>query len=145
MFDTSSLVSAALRLDSVPHRAFAHALFAAEVCASLSTLAELEKVLCRPKFDRYQRQELRLEFVAMLRRNVSLIAVTETQILKVNPSCRDLSDNQFLALAAACDADALVSSDADLLVLHPWSGVPILTPAALLAHMLPGQFGPTEG
>ena len=139
MFDNSTLVSAALRLDSVPHRAFAHALFAAEVCASLSTLAELEKVLRRPKFDRYQRQDVRLEFAAVLRRHVSLFAVTEKQVLNVNPSCRDPKDNQFLALAAACDADVLVSSDADLLALNPWNGVPILTPAALLAHMLPGK------
>ena len=139
MFDTSTLVSAALRLDSVPHRAFAHALFAAEVCAALSTLAELEKVLRRPKFDRYQRQDVRLEFAAVLRRHVALFAVTEAEVSNVNPSCRDPKDNQFLALAAACDADVLVSSDADLLALNPWNGVPILTPAALLAHMLPGK------
>ena len=139
VFDTSTLVSAALRLDSVPHRAFAHVLFAAEVCASLGTLAELEKVLRRPKFDRYQSQAVRLEFAAILRRHVSLFAVTDAQVLNVNPSCRDPKDNQFLALAAACDADVLVSSDADLLVLHPWNGVPVLTPAALLAHMLSGQ------
>ena len=139
VFDTSTLVSAALRLDSVPHRAFAHALSAAEVCASLSTLGELEKVWRRPKFDRYQRPEVRLEFAAVLRRHVSLFAVTEKQVLNVNPSCRDPKDNQFLALATACDADVLVSSDADLLVLHPWNGVPLLTPAAFLAHMLPGQ------
>ena len=139
MFDNSTLVSAALRLDSVPHRAFAHALFAAEVCASLSTLAELEKVLRRPKFDRYQRQDVRLEFAAVLRRHVALFAVTEAEVSNVNPSCRDPKDNQFLALAAACDADVLVSSDADLLALNPWNGVPILTPAALLAHMLPGK------
>jgi putative PIN family toxin of toxin-antitoxin system len=137
VFDTITLVSAALRLDSVPHRAFAHALFAAEVCASSGTLAELEKVLRRPKFDRYQRQDLRLEFAAILGRHVSLFAVTESQVLNVNPSCRDPKDNQFLALAAVCDADVVVSSDADLLVLHPWNGVPILTPAALLAHMVP--------
>lgn len=140
VFDASTLVSAALRLDSLPHRAFAHALFAAEVCASLSTLAELEKVLRRPKFDRYQRQDLRLEFAAIiLRRHASIFAVTESQVLNVNPSCRDPKDNQFLALAAVCDADVIVSSDADLLVLHPWNGVPILTPAALLAHMLPAS------
>jgi predicted nucleic acid-binding protein len=50
----------------------------------------------------------------------------------VLPSCRDPKDNQFLALVLACDADVLVSSDADLLVLHPWQGVPILTPGAFL-------------
>jgi predicted nucleic acid-binding protein len=29
----------------------------------------------------------------------------------------------------AADADALVSSDGDLLVLDPWHGIPIMTPA----------------
>ena len=36
------------------------------------------------------------------------------------------------ALALACEADVLVSSDADLLVLHPWRGVPIVTPGDFL-------------
>ncbi|MDP1656717.1 MAG: putative toxin-antitoxin system toxin component, PIN family [Hylemonella sp.] len=52
--------------------------------------------------------------------------------LNLAPPCRDPKDNMFLALVQACDADALISSDADLLVLHPWQGVPILTPAAFL-------------
>ena len=59
VFDTSSLVGAALLIDSTPHRALAHALAADEVCASAETLAELKKVLLRPKFDRYQLREVR--------------------------------------------------------------------------------------
>ena len=31
--------------------------------------------------------------------------------------------------------DALISSDADLLVLHPWQGVPVLTPAAFMEQV----------
>jgi predicted nucleic acid-binding protein len=49
-----------------------------------------------------------------------------------NNACRDAKDAKFLALALNCGAAALVSSDADLLVLHPWHGIPILTPAAFL-------------
>ena len=37
------------------------------------------------------------------------------------------------SLPQVCEGGALISSDADLLVLHPWRGVPILTPAAFLA------------
>ncbi|EQD56971.1 PilT protein domain protein, partial [mine drainage metagenome] len=47
-------------------------------------------------------------------------------------ACRDAQDTKFLALALASQAVALITSDADLLVLHPWQGVPILTPAAFL-------------
>ena len=133
VFDTSTLASAALRVGSVPHRALAHALSAGEVCASAATLAELEQVLRRAKFDQYQPIDVRSEFVAMLRRLISLVAVSEADESNVSPSCRDLKDNKFLALVKVCGADALISSDADLLVLHPWQGVPILTPVAYVA------------
>ncbi len=133
VFDTSTLVSAAMRVGSVPHRALVHALETGEVCASASTLAELESVLQRDKFDRYLSAVLRAEFAAIVRRRASLFDVSEVDMANVQPPCRDPKDNQFLALVHACDADVLVSSDTDLLVLHPWQGVPILTPAAYLA------------
>lgn len=133
VFDTSTLVSAALRVGSVPHRALAHALSRGEVCVSQATLAELEEVLMRPKFDRYQLPEVRKAFSAILRKHALLLAVSADDETKVSPQCRDPKDNQFLALIQACSADALISSDADLLVLHPWQGVPILTPVAYLA------------
>jgi len=133
VFDTSTLVSAAMRVGSVPHRALVYALEAGEVCASASTLAELESVLQRDKFDRYLSAALRAEFAAIVRRRASLFDVSEVDMANVQPPCRDPKDNQFLALVHACDADVLVSSDTDLLVLHPWQGVPILTPAAYLA------------
>ena len=122
-----------MRVGSVPHRALVHALETGEVCASASTLAELESVLQRDKFDRYLSAALRVEFAAIVRRRASLFDVSEVDMANVQPPCRDPKDNQFLALVHACDADVLVSSDTDLLVLHPWQGVPILTPAAYLA------------
>ena len=48
--------------------------------------------------------------------------------------CRDAKDDKYLELALASGAGAIVSSDADLLVLHPWRGVRILRPAAYLAE-----------
>jgi putative PIN family toxin of toxin-antitoxin system len=41
-------------------------------------------------------------------------------------ACRDPDDDQFLAVALASGVSALVSGDDDLLVLHPFQGVPIL-------------------
>jgi putative PIN family toxin of toxin-antitoxin system len=123
-----------MRVGSVPHRALMHALEVGEVCASASTLAELEIVLRRDKFDRYLSATLRAEFADIMRRRASLFEVSEADMVNLNPSCRDPKDNQFLALVHACDADVLVSSDADLLVLSPWQGVPILTPAAYLVE-----------
>jgi predicted nucleic acid-binding protein len=46
--------------------------------------------------------------------------------------CRDAKDNIYLELALVAGA-ATVSSDIDLLVLHPWRGVRILRPSAYLA------------
>lgn len=132
VFDTSTLVSAALRVGSLPHSALAHVLQTGKVCASASTLGELDEVLARPKFDRYQPVEIRMEFATIFRRYASVFVVSKADESKVQPPCRDPKDNQFLALVRECDADALVSSDNDLLVLHPWNGVPILTPAAFL-------------
>ena len=47
--------------------------------------------------------------------------------------CRDPNDNQFLEAALAGKADAIISGDADLLVLNPFEGIPILRPAEFLA------------
>lgn len=132
VFDTSTLVSAALRVGSTPHFALARAWETCEVCASQETLAELDKVLARAKFDRYQPRDARKAFISILRHSASVFAVSAVDVANVSPPCRDPQDNLFLALAGVCDADVLVSSDADLLVLHPWNGVPIMAPSAFM-------------
>jgi putative PIN family toxin of toxin-antitoxin system len=53
-------------------------------------------------------------------------------------ACRDPRDDKFLEVAVAGKADAIVSGDEDLLVLHPYAGIPILSPAAFL-RMLEAQ------
>lgn len=130
--DTSTLVSAALRVGSVPYQALALALSTSDVCACAPTLAELDTVLMRVKFDRYLPAELRKEFAALIRKQCSLYDVSADDIASVSPPCRDPKDNVFLALCLACDADVLISSDADLLAMHPWHGVSIITPAGFL-------------
>jgi len=42
-------------------------------------------------------------------------------------ACRDARDNIFLELAVAGRADAIITNDTDLLVLHPFRGIPILS------------------
>jgi len=51
------------------------------------------------------------------------------------PACRDPHDLPFLQLAFASAADALISGDADLLVLATKSHIPILTPAQAIAQL----------
>ena len=52
----------------------------------------------------------------------------------VTGSSRGLGAAMALALAQAGDADVIVSSDQDLLVLSPWNGIPILTPGQFLSQ-----------
>jgi putative PIN family toxin of toxin-antitoxin system len=135
VFDTSTLVSAALRIGSVPHQALLEAFAMYDLCASVETLAELERVLSSRKFDRYLDRPSREQFVALLHRHVHLFAVRRLDLEGVEPRCRDPKDDQFLALATVAEAGILVSSDEDLLILHPWHEVAILRPAAFLAKI----------
>lgn len=43
--------------------------------------------------------------------------------------CRDSADNKYLELALAANAQVIVASDEDLLVLDPWRGIRIMTPS----------------
>ena len=47
-------------------------------------------------------------------------------------ACRDATDDKFLELAVNGKADMIVSGDADLLVLNPFRGIPIVSPAAFV-------------
>ena len=47
--------------------------------------------------------------------------------------CRDSKDNRYLEMALAAGAQVIVSSDQDLLVLDPWRGIRIVTPAGYVA------------
>jgi len=47
-------------------------------------------------------------------------------------ACRDSTDDKFLELAVNGHADLILSGDKDLLALHPFRGMPIVTPAAFV-------------
>ncbi len=133
VLDTSTLISAVLRQNSILRQVLIKALSAGELCASPATLAELEEVIARDKFDRYLDLKTRLDFVAMYRDKVRLYQVSKDDETALEIPCRDPRDNKFLALALACRADVLVSSDDDLLTLNPYGSILVLTPKAYLA------------
>jgi putative PIN family toxin of toxin-antitoxin system len=134
VFDNSTLVSAAIRPNSVPDQALQFALGVHTLYASEKTIAELHEVLQRKKLDSYAKHDERMEFFEVIRIRALRIVVTHTDYESVSGVCRDGKDEMFLALCLAADADILVTSDRDLLVLHPWNGIPILTPAEFLAQ-----------
>lgn len=146
VMDTNVAVSAALLPRSVPRQAFDRALEHGTMLISSTTVAELNDVLRRPHFDKYVHEDERLEVLATLVREAELVMVTD-----VVTDCRDPKDNKFLELALSGKATHIVSGDEDLLMLHPFRGVLILTPQAFLAqgegqeeHGLPGNQGSRE-
>ena len=94
---------------------------------SNATLVELGEVLGRSRFDRYLSEEARQEFLSVLVRRSELVEVTES--LSV---CRDPKDDKFLELAISGRATIIVSGDEDLLALHPFRGVDIVSPQGFL-------------
>ena len=132
VFDTNTLVSAILFKGSVPRRAFDRARSLGAVLLSPETFAEAQRVFGLPRFDRYVTPDVRTEFLDTLREQ----AVWVTAPAPVQAS-RDPDDDAFLALALAGGAEVIVSGDADLLALHPFRGVGIMTAAAFLAATEP--------
>ena len=80
----------------------------------------------RPKFDRYLSLASRARTLADFRETILIVAITE-QVQE----CRDAKDDKFLELAAG-KADLILTGDQDLLMLHPWRGISIQTPASYL-------------
>ena len=54
-------------------------------------------------------------------------------VVKIS-ECRDPKDNKFLELAVAGKADCIVTGDKDLLELHPFRNIRIITPKEFLTQ-----------
>ena len=129
VFDASTLVGAVLKADSIPERALLRAQ-ESDVLALLdgdliAKLPSIEPSQIRPR--RLARAPRTLS-----RRTAPVGNLVEPSIA-VN-DCRHAKDDKYLELALAAGANPIVSSDADLLVLHPWRGIPVLSPADFLAR-----------
>ena len=127
VIDTNVLISRLLLAQSIPARAVDWALQNMETVVSEATVVELADVLAREKWDRYITLEDRQEFLRRLLQICTLVPV-----LSEIDDCPDPADNHFLALALDAGATVIISGDRDLLGLHPWRGIPILTPAKFL-------------
>lgn len=129
VFDSNALVSASLLKKSISRQALDRARQMGKLLFSLPTITELNEVLRREEFNKYVTEEERIQLLATMLREALLKAPTETIT-----DCRDSKDNKFLELAVSGNADCIVSGDADLLVLHPFRGIPILTPHVFLNY-----------
>lgn len=128
VFDTSVIVSALLLKDSRSREAFDLALDHGVILLSLPIVKELDDVLSRPKFDRYLIREEREHFLAALVWEAVFIEIKERV-----KACRDPKDDMLFELAVNGSAACIVSGDKDLLELHPFRAIPIMTPDEFIA------------
>ena len=128
VFDTNVVISAMLLPLSVPRRALDRAVQGGRPLISAATTTELDEVIHLPKFDKYLSEEERIEFLTALVHEAELVNVVERVT-----HCRDPRDNKFLELAVSGRATHIVTGDSDLLVLHPFRGIIVVSPSAFLA------------
>jgi|SRR4051812_13416070 putative PIN family toxin of toxin-antitoxin system len=102
---------------------------AAVPLVSRTTTEELLRVLAYPKFKLSEagRDELLADFLPF----AEIVTIPDPR--PKTPLCRDPDDIQFLELAIAGKADALVTGDADLLALQGRVKIGIITPEQWLA------------
>jgi putative PIN family toxin of toxin-antitoxin system len=127
VFDTNSLISAHLLPTSLTRKAYDIAWEKGVLAHSRDTFSELVEVFTRSKFDKYLSLDDRLKAISLLELRSQLIEVKESII-----ACRDPKDDIYLSLAVTVKADCLVTGDKDLLVLHPFRDIPILSPSDFL-------------
>jgi putative PIN family toxin of toxin-antitoxin system len=127
VFDTNTLISAALLDGSTNARALDEAFKVGEVIISEATFSEFSQVLFRKKFDRYLTNERRFQIINKIKRDAMMqVCVTKVDV------CRDPDDNKYIGLAIDAGAICIVTGDKDLLILHPFNNINILTAAEFL-------------
>lgn len=136
VLDTNVLVSALLLKQSIARQAFDKAIRFGKLLISSATVEELNAVLRRRGFEPYITESERIEFLSAYVRDAILIEVTERVAV-----CRDPKDDKFLELAWNGQACCIVTGDEDLLVLHPFRGIAILTPRQFLDYPVAGSGG----
>jgi putative PIN family toxin of toxin-antitoxin system len=129
LVDTNVFVSAVSLPASLPRQAVSKAIRGGFLLFSKSSIDELKEVLLRSKFDRYASREDRNLFLAQLAGVAEFVP-----IIRQVRECRDPKDDKFLEVALNGRADVVVTGDADLLRMHPWRSIEILSPARYLTR-----------
>ena len=127
VLDTSTLIGAILKPQSIPVQALNLATEHAEILVSEESLAELARVIQRPHLERYRSPVERETFYQTYAEVALLIAVT-----KPVTACRDPKEDKILSVAVAGGASLIVSSDLDLLSMQQFGVIPILSARAFV-------------
>lgn len=125
--DTNVFVSAVIFPLSIPRQAVNRVLEQGVLLFSEPTYEELIRVVRRSKLDGYVSQERRDAFLSQLGSVAEFVP-----IIRLVRECRDPKDDKFLEVALNGRADVIITGDADLLRMHPWRGIAILSPTKYL-------------
>ena len=131
VLDTNLVVSAMLLPQSRPRQALDYVRRHGIVLVSADALSELREVIRRPRFNRYLLEGQRREFLYNLEQDSELVPITHAIT-----ACRDPKDDKFLELALSGHASHIITGDHDLLALHPFRSIPIVTPATFLTRQI---------
>lgn len=129
---TNVLISAALFDHSIPARVRDHAVRYGQLIATEPTFGELVGRLLAPKFDRYVSRATRELLLQRLQPIIEIVPVIQEVRI-----CRNPRDDMFLEAAVNGRADVVVTGDQDLVSLHPFAGIAILTPADYRSSLEP--------
>jgi putative PIN family toxin of toxin-antitoxin system len=123
IFDVNVLISAAILRNSKPRLAFNKAIQFDQILISDDILNEFINVIFRTKFDKYLSNWKRIEFIRYFSYFSTKISISEKVTI-----CQDPDDNKYLELASSADANYIITSDNDLLILNPFKNTKIITP-----------------
>ncbi|GAA6619312.1 putative toxin-antitoxin system toxin component, PIN family [Scytonema sp. NUACC26] len=122
VLDANIIISAVIIKKGKARQALDKAQIFGRVLMSMPVLSEIEEVLYREKFDKYITVIERKLFLASFVKTVKFVEITENIDI-----CREPKDNKYLELALSGQATCIISGDNDLLVLHPFQEISILT------------------
>ena len=126
VLDTNVLVSRLLLPNSLPARAVRLTVEEGDILTSRAILNELADVLGRPKFDKYVSLDDRKTFIRKLMAIAQMV-----EVIRQVQACRDPKADKYLDVAIN-GQDCILTGDRDLLVLTPFMGIEILSPAELI-------------
>lgn len=131
IIDSNVIISAILVPRAFPSQTVKTARREGLILISKETIEEVREVISREKFNKYLSFEARKNILDKIEKKALMVDVLEN--IEV---CRDLKDNKFLELGVSGNADYIVTGDKDLLVLHPFRGIQIVTPEQFLKNFL---------
>jgi putative PIN family toxin of toxin-antitoxin system len=140
VLDTNILISSILTKNTPPQQTFDYCIAHGTILLSDSTLEEISTVIMRKKFDRYVSLVKRINFLQVLNDTAEIVTIIESIAV-----CHDRKDNKFLEVGVNGKSDYLITGDQDLLVLHPFRNIPIITPIEFISlHKTCRANGSTE-